>query len=118
MTAISRLDSISERTCASSSIRGTSMMFRGGWRNAMRATEPAMLVVSRPSPEIVGAPLIALCSSVASMVSSSQINRRLADFSDTRQRVAGAGLLGNPLLFGFENIEEQLLVGRRGHVFL
>ena len=48
-TATSLCDSISETTCANSSIMEMSMTFSGGFRNAMRATAPSMSSKTRVS---------------------------------------------------------------------
>src|SRR5580704_13272386 len=107
--------SISPSACASSSIIAMSMTFTGGWLNTSRATGGAMFTTTRARSRSINVEAM-----IASVVKDSdlQIDRRLPDLTDARQRIAGPSLLRNPFLLRANDLQQQLLVlGRRHIVF-
>src|ERR1035437_245155 len=99
-------DSISASDCASSSIMGMSMMFSGGRRSTIRATEPS--TSSETLPSLASMDVVVMCEL--------QVDRRLPYFADGRERVARSCLLRDPFLLVADDVEQKFLVFRRRHV--
>src|ERR1700684_4021058 len=105
-TDTSERASISPSACANSSIIGMSMTFRGTFRRTTRATGAPISTVRRASLDSTAVPILILSVPPYQERFALQINRRLPHFPDARQRIAGAGFLGNPLLLGLDNVEQ------------
>src|SRR5579862_4895925 len=111
ITEMSLRASSSARDRANSSIIAMSITFSGGLRSSMRATAPSISHEVRERLASVREVVIVLGQRL-------YVDRGFSHFADRRERIASSGLLGNPLLLGPDDLEQQFLIDRRGHVLL